>query len=54
MMEKEDWKPFRNALSKSRRKDFDVMFDIPKFYISARHSLQKLSPSLIPPSKLFS
>src|SRR5215207_6895805 len=34
-MEKEDWKPFRNALSKSDRKKFDEMWDLPKFYISA-------------------
>ena len=34
-MEKEDWKPFRNALDKKGRKEFDDMFDIPKFYISA-------------------
>jgi hypothetical protein len=34
-MEKEDWKPFRNALDKSDRKKFDEMFDIPRFYISA-------------------
>jgi hypothetical protein len=34
-MEKADWKPFRNALDKSERKEFDDMFDIPKLYISA-------------------
>jgi hypothetical protein len=34
-MEKEDWKPFRSALDKKDRKDFDDMFDLPKFYISA-------------------
>src|ERR671914_3016237 len=34
-MEKEDWKPFRNALDKKDRKEFDEIFDIPKFYISA-------------------
>jgi hypothetical protein len=33
--EKEEWKPFRNALDKSDRKKFDEMFDIPRFYISA-------------------
>jgi hypothetical protein len=27
-MEKEEWKPFRNALSKSKRKEFDDMWDI--------------------------
>jgi hypothetical protein len=34
-MEKEDWKPFRNALDKSDRKKFDEMWDIPRWYISA-------------------
>jgi hypothetical protein len=33
-MEKEEGKPFRNALDKSDRKKFDDMFDIPRFYIS--------------------
>ncbi len=27
-MEKEEWKPFRNALDKSERKQFDDMCDI--------------------------
>ncbi len=34
-MEKEDWKPFRNALDKKDRKEFDEMWELPKFYISA-------------------
>jgi hypothetical protein len=35
-MEKEEWKPFHNALDKSDRKKFDeMMFDIPRLYISA-------------------
>src|SRR5918992_4654354 len=34
-MEKEDWKPFRNALDKKDRKKFDEMFDIPRLYTSA-------------------
>jgi hypothetical protein len=34
-MEKEDWKPFRNALDKSDRKKFDAMWDIPRLYTSA-------------------
>jgi hypothetical protein len=49
-MEKEDWKPFRNALGKSDRKKFDEMFDIPKSYISAcSNSVQyvRLHPILI-------
>jgi hypothetical protein len=34
-MEKDEWKPFRNALDKSDRKKFDEMlFDIPRLYIS--------------------
>jgi hypothetical protein len=33
-MEKEEWKPFRNALDKSERKKFDeMMFDVPVFYL---------------------
>jgi hypothetical protein len=35
MEEKEEWKPFRNALDKSDRKKFDEMWDIPKWYFSA-------------------
>src|SRR5688572_11432462 len=34
-MEKEDWKPFRNALDTSDRKKFDEMWDIPRLYTSA-------------------
>lgn len=34
-MEKEEWKPVRNALDKSDRKKFEEMFELPKFYISA-------------------
>src|SRR5919199_6089769 len=34
-MEKQEWKPFRNALDKSQRRSFDEMWDIPKLYISA-------------------
>src|SRR5215204_4672848 len=49
-MEKEDWKPFRNALDKSDRKKFDEMFELPKFYISAcSNSVQyvRLHPRLM-------
>jgi hypothetical protein len=28
-IEKEEWKPFRNALGKADRKKFDDMWDIP-------------------------
>jgi hypothetical protein len=34
-MEREEWKPFRNALDKSERKEFDDMWDIPRLYITA-------------------
>jgi hypothetical protein len=43
-MEKADWKPFRNALSKTERKEFDDMFDIPKLYISACSNSVQLVP----------
>ena len=49
-MEKEEWKPFRNALDKLDRKIFDEMFDILRFYISAcSNSVQyvRLHPILI-------
>jgi hypothetical protein len=49
-MEKEEWKPFRNALDKKDRKKFDDMFDIPKSYISAcSYSVQyvRLHPILM-------
>ena len=34
--EKRRWMPFRNALDKKDRKNFDKMLDIPRWYISAR------------------
>jgi hypothetical protein len=34
-MEREEWKPFRNALDKKDRKKFDDMWNIPSWYISA-------------------
>jgi hypothetical protein len=50
-MEKEEWKPFRNALDKSERKKFDdMLFDIPMSYISAcSNSIQyvRLHPILM-------
>ena len=49
-MEKEEWKPFRNALDKSDRKKFDDMWDLPKWYISAcSNSVQyvRLHPIII-------
>jgi hypothetical protein len=29
-MEKDDWKPFRSALDKRERKEFDEKFELPK------------------------
>jgi hypothetical protein len=49
-MEKEEWKPFRNALDKSDRKKFDEMWNIPRWYISAcSNSVQyvRLHPILL-------
>ena len=43
-MEKEEWKPFRNALDKSERKKFDEMWDIPRLYITACSNSVKLVP----------
>jgi hypothetical protein len=43
-MEKEEWKPFRNALDKKDRKKFDEMFDIPRLYVSACSSSVQLVP----------
>src|SRR5215217_739189 len=43
-MEKADWKPFRNALDKSERKEFDDMFDIPRLYLTACSNSVQLVP----------
>jgi hypothetical protein len=43
-IEKEEWKPFRNALSKSERKKFDEMWDIPRLYASACSNSCRLVP----------
>ena len=43
-MEKAEWKPFRNALDKSERKEFDDMFDIAQLYISACSNCVLLVP----------
>jgi hypothetical protein len=45
-----EWKPFRKALDKSERKQFDDMFDIPRVYIRACSnsiSLVPLDPIMI-------
>jgi hypothetical protein len=43
-MEKQEWKPFRNALNKSERKQFDYVFDIPRLYIIACSNSVQLVP----------
>lgn len=43
-MEKAGWKPFRNALDKSEKKQFDEMWDIPRLYISACSNSCQLVP----------
>jgi hypothetical protein len=43
-MEKEEWKPFRNALDKSERKKFDEMWEIPRLYITACSNSVQLVP----------
>jgi hypothetical protein len=43
-IEKEEWKPYRNALSKSDKKHFDEMWDIPRLYILACSNSCQLVP----------
>ena len=43
-IEKEEWKPFRNALDKSEKKNFDEMWDIPRLYITACSNSVQLVP----------
>jgi hypothetical protein len=43
-MEKEEWKPFRNALGKSEKKQFHEMCDIPRLYITACSNSVQLVP----------
>jgi len=43
-MEQAEWKPFRNALDKSDRKNFDEMWDIPRLYVSACSNSCQLVP----------
>jgi hypothetical protein len=42
--EKQEWKPFRDALDKSERKSFDEMWDIPRLYVSACSNSVQLVP----------
>lgn len=43
-MEKEEWKPFRNALDESERKEFDDMWDISRLYITTCSNSVSLVP----------
>ncbi len=42
--EKQEWKPFRNALDKSERKSYDEMWDIPRLYASVCSNSVQLVP----------
>jgi hypothetical protein len=42
--ERKEWKPFRDALDKNERKEFDEIWDIPKLYISACSNSVQLVP----------
>jgi hypothetical protein len=42
--EKKEWKPFREALDKKERKDFDDMWDIAKLYVSSCSNSVQLLP----------
>jgi hypothetical protein len=43
-MEKQEWKPFRAALNKKEKKEFDDMWDIPRLYITACSNSVQLVP----------
>ena len=42
--EKQEWKPFRAALNKSEKKEFDDMWDVPRLYITACSNAVSLVP----------
>jgi hypothetical protein len=42
--EKVEWKPFRNALHKKERNEFDEMWDISRLYVSACSNSVQLVP----------
>lgn len=42
--EKADWRPFREALDKKERKEFDEMWDIARNYVSACSNSCQLVP----------
>jgi hypothetical protein len=48
-MEKKEWKPFRAALDKKEKKEFDDMWDIPRHSITASCN----SVSLVPLHPIF-
>ena len=43
-MKKDEWKPFRDGLSKSDKKKSDEMWDIPRLYVSACSNSVQLVP----------
>jgi hypothetical protein len=43
-MEKKEWKPFRNALDKKEKNEFDDMFDIARLYITSCSNSVQLVP----------
>jgi hypothetical protein len=43
-IEKAEWKPFRNALDKKEKKEFDEMRDIARIYLSACSNSVQLVP----------
>jgi len=43
-MEKKECKPFRNALDKKERKEFDEMWDVARNYVSACSNSVQLVP----------
>jgi hypothetical protein len=42
--EKREWKPFRTALDKPERKEFDEMWDVPRLYLLACSNSVQLVP----------
>jgi hypothetical protein len=42
--EKKEWKPFRDALDKKEKREFDDMWDIARLYISACYNSVQLVP----------
>ena len=42
--ERKEWKPFREGLDKSEKREFDEMWDIAKLYVSACSNSVQLMP----------